>query len=588
MKKQQHRRIYAVGIALLFSALAWFAGTERTAEAASKIIVKKVTSTDSLTGSKTIKLAKGKKATLKTTVTVSPDKSANKKVKYKSSNPKIASVTAKGVITGKKAGTAKITVSSSKNKKKKAVVTVKVVKGRVTSVKLNKTSASIAKGNTLKLKASVVTSTGGSKDVVWTTSNKKIATVSSRGTVKGVGTGTAVITAKAADGTGKKASCRVKIKKSGGISFAEDTISAMYTSSERRIRVVCSSSKHGKISWKSSNTEVADFVIEADKNDVEGESVLLYAEQAGTTTIKATVDGKSVSRKITVTDFKPKYTYEINFLNQPYANLFSIVYVKTENPSTDNFNLFFYDTATQKENEPLFMPGNGTVYEDLKSMGVMTPSFLYKTDGGYLGLFMFEIPGKTSITVQEFAIDSKGNKIYDQPGGQDGLGRPIIENAELGYIDIKDIDKEQTAWMQSLINQVTTNSMTKKEKMQTITSYMRSHSVYTKTAADSGHYISLAADEGVPFWKFEKFEFNSYTSPALLTAFGKMINYPLENLYYKYKYGTPEWQAWHMVAQSIEDGTNYQFCPPTDSNVIDTDNIEQIDLSRWNFYTCYK
>ena len=406
--------------------------------------------------------------------------------------------------------------------------------------------------------------------------------------MKGVGTGTAVITAKAADGTGKKASCRVKIKKSGGISFAEDTISAMYTSSERRIRVVCSSSKHGKISWKSSNTEVADFVIEADKNDVEGESVLLYAEQAGTTTIKATVDGKSVSRKITVTDFKPKYTYEINFLNQPYANLFSIVYVKTENPSTDNFNLFFYDTATQKENEPLFMPGNGTVYEDLKSMGVMTPSFLYKTDGGYLGLFMFEIPGKTSITVQEFAIDSKGNKIYDLPGGQDGLGRPIIENAELGYIDIKDIDKEQTAWMQSLINQVTTNSMTKKEKMQTITSYMRSHSVYTKTAADSGHYISLAADEGVPFWKFEKFEFNSYTSPALLTAFGKMINYPLENLYYKYKYGTPEWQAWHMVAQSIEDGTNYQFCPPTDSNVIDTDKIEQIDLSRWNFYTCYK
>lgn len=588
MKKQQHRRIYAVGIALLFSALAWFAGTERTTEAASKIIVKKVTSTDSLTGSKTIKLAKGKKATLKTTVTVSPDKSANKKVKYKSSNPKIASVTAKGVITGKKAGTAKITVSSSKNKKKKAVVTVKVVKGRVTSVKLDKTSASIAKGNTLKLKASVETSTGGSKDVVWTTSNKKIATVSSRGTVKGVGTGTAVITAKAADGTGKKASCRVKIKKSGGISFAEDTISAMYTSSERRIRVVCSSSKHGKISWKSSNTEVADFVIEADKNDVEGESVLLYAEQAGTTTIKATVDGKSVSRKITVTDFKPKYTYEINFLNQPYANLFSIVYVKTENPSTDNFNLFFYDTATQKENEPLFMPGNGTVYEDLKSMGVMTPSFLYKTDGGYLGLFMFEIPGKTSITVQEFAIDSKGNKIYDLPGGQDGLGRPIIENAELGYIDIKDIDKEQTAWMQSLINQVTTNSMTKKEKMQTITSYMRSHSVYTKTAADSGHYISLAADEGVPFWKFEKFEFNSYTSPALLTAFGKMINYPLENLYYKYKYGTPEWQAWHMVAQSIEDGTNYQFCPPTDSNVIDTDKIEQIDLSRWNFYTCYK
>lgn len=89
------------------------------AAAASKIAVKKITSVDSLTGSKTIYLAKGKKAVLKTVVTVTPNKSANKKVIYKSSNKKVAAVTSKGIITGKKAGTAKITVISKKNNKKK-------------------------------------------------------------------------------------------------------------------------------------------------------------------------------------------------------------------------------------------------------------------------------------------------------------------------------------------------------------------------------------------------------------------------------------------------------------------------------------
>lgn len=187
-------------------------GSTLTVEAASKkAVVKKVTSVNSLTGSKTIKLAKGKKATLKTAVTVTPNKSANKKVTYKSSNPKIATVSKKGVIAGKKAGTARITVTSAKNSKKKATVIVKVVKGKVTSIRLSSTSGTLTVGDTEKLKATVKVSKGGSKSVVWTTSNKKVATIKN-GTVKAVGAGTAAITVKAADGTGKKAVYKVTVK----------------------------------------------------------------------------------------------------------------------------------------------------------------------------------------------------------------------------------------------------------------------------------------------------------------------------------------------------------------------------------------
>ncbi len=586
MKNQRKRQFPVMRVMLFLSVLLLFTGISKTARAASGAAVKKVVSVNVLTESATIKLAKGKKATLKTTVSVTPNKTANKKVTYESSNTKVATVTAKGVITGKKAGMAKIIVRSAQNKKKKAVVTVKVVKGKVTGIRLNKTSGTLAKGNTVKLKASVETSEGGSKDIAWKTSNKKIATVSRKGTVKAVGTGTATITAKAADGSGKKATYKVKVTKANGgsIAFANDTVSTLYTSCEVRIRLLCSSLQHGKVSWETSDPEVLDFVIEPGYDDVEGDNVLIYAHQAGTATIKATVDGKSVSHKITVKDFTPQYTYEINFLNPPYADgQYNIVYIKTDNPSTDNFNLFFYDTATGQENEPMLVPA-AFEYADMKSMGPMVPSFLYKTDGGYVGVFAFEISGKTEITVQEFALDANGNKMSDRPGG----GMPVIANAVLGYIDIRDYNKEKEAWMQSVIDQVTTGSMSKKEKMQAITTYMLLHSIYYKLAADNGRYVNIAAEGGVPFWKFEEYEFDSFSSPALLTAFGEMIDYPLENLYDKYERGTAEWYAWHMVARSIEDGTNYQFCPPTDSNLIDTSKVKQIDLSSWNFYKHYK
>lgn len=587
MKNRSKRQFPVMRVMLFLSALLLFTGISKTARAASGAAVKKVVSVNSLTGSKTIKLAKGKKATLKTTVSVTPNKTANKKVTYESSNTKVATVTSKGVITGKKAGTAKIIVRPAKNKKLKAVVTVKVVKGKVTGIRLNKTSGTLAKGNTVKLKASVETSEGGSKDIAWKTSNKKIATVSRKGTVKAVGTGTATITAKAADGSGKKATYKVKVTKANGgsIAFANDTVSTLYTSCEVRIRLLCSSPQHGKVSWETSDPEVLDFVTEPGYDDVEGDNVLIYAHQAGTATIKATVDGKSVSHKITVKDFTPQYTYEINFLNPPYADgQYNIVYIKTDNPSTDNFNLFFYDTATGQENEPMFIPWAAFEYADMKSIGPMVPSFLYKTDGGYVGVFAFEISGKTEITVQEFALDANGNKVSDRPGD----GMPVIANAVLGYIDIRDYNKEKEAWMQSVIDQVTTGSMSKKEKMQAITSYMTIHSIYYKLAADTGRYVNIAAEGGVPFWKLEEYEFDSFSSPALLTAFGEMIDYPLENLYDKYEQGTAEWDAWHMVARSIEDGTNYQFCPPTDSNLIDTSKVAQIDLSSWNFYKHYK
>ena len=98
-------------------------------------------------------------------------------------------------------------------RKKKFICKV-TVKQPVTSIKLNKTSATLNKGKSLTLKATVLPGNANNKSVTWSSSNEKVATVSSKGVIKAVGNGKAVIVAKAKDGSGKKASCKITVSTS--------------------------------------------------------------------------------------------------------------------------------------------------------------------------------------------------------------------------------------------------------------------------------------------------------------------------------------------------------------------------------------
>ena len=205
MKKMVKSAVVALALALSLSF-----GVSTTANA--KVTVKKVTSVNKLTGSNKITLTKGKKANLKTTVTVTPNKAANKKVTYKSSKKSVAKVTAKGVITAKKKGTATITVTSKKNKKKKATVKVTVVAGKVTKVTLAAGAAELKAGETTTVKATVKTKgKKPNKALVWSSSDEKVATVSAKGVVTAVAPGTVTITAKSTDGTNKSAKVSIKV-----------------------------------------------------------------------------------------------------------------------------------------------------------------------------------------------------------------------------------------------------------------------------------------------------------------------------------------------------------------------------------------
>ena len=124
---------------------------------------------------------KGKTATVKATL------AGVSSVTYKSSNTKIATVNSKtGTVKGIKAGTVTITATSGKLK-----ATYKLTVKNPTFT-LTKSSATIAKGKTttIRSKATPVST------VTYTSSNKKVATVTGKGVVKGISKGKATITVK--------------------------------------------------------------------------------------------------------------------------------------------------------------------------------------------------------------------------------------------------------------------------------------------------------------------------------------------------------------------------------------------------------
>lgn len=151
---------------------------------------------------KKLTINKGKKATLSPVIT---PVTSLQKVTYSSSNKKVATVSSKGVITAKKAGTAKITVKSGS---KKYVVTVTVPKTATTAINKVPSAISIKKGKTYTLKASR-TPSNSDYAITYTSSNKKVATVDKKGKITGKKAGTAKITVKS--GT-VKVTCTVTVK----------------------------------------------------------------------------------------------------------------------------------------------------------------------------------------------------------------------------------------------------------------------------------------------------------------------------------------------------------------------------------------
>ena len=170
-----------------------------------KFVNKAVKATNVVLDKTELTLNRGMKYSL--TMTVTPATFTDK-VSWKSTNVDVAAIAEDGTVTAKGAGqaTIKVTVGDVS-----ATCKVNVVQP-VTSIYLNKTSLEMTALDTYQLQASVYPSEANNKEVSWESSDEKVATVDENGLVQAKEKGTAVITAKAKDGSEVSRNCKVTVK----------------------------------------------------------------------------------------------------------------------------------------------------------------------------------------------------------------------------------------------------------------------------------------------------------------------------------------------------------------------------------------
>ena len=199
-------------------------------------------------------------------------------------------------LTAKKSGRAVVTVKSNAGPDEYINVTVEggsdVI--YVNSISLNETSVSLTEGSTKQLQATVLPSNATDKSVSWSSSNNSVAEVSSSGLVTAKSTGTATITCKANDGSGKSATCSVTVNSS----IIEPTSISLPSSKTVKVGesftmtyTLTPSNATTTLTWSSDDTSIATV---SSSGDVKG-------IKAGTTKIRVkTSNGKTDYCNVTV------------------------------------------------------------------------------------------------------------------------------------------------------------------------------------------------------------------------------------------------------------------------------------------------
>lgn len=163
----------------------------------------------------TRKVAPGKRIALK--ANVFPANADNQDVTWsiRSADKKYATVNSKGVVSVKKSAKGRkivVMATSDEDDSIQAVYKITVMKQAVKKVKLIAKTKKIKVKKSTTIKAVLSPSKGISKEVSWTSSNPKIATVNAKGKVTGIKKGKVKITATAKDGSGRKAKITIKVK----------------------------------------------------------------------------------------------------------------------------------------------------------------------------------------------------------------------------------------------------------------------------------------------------------------------------------------------------------------------------------------
>lgn len=418
--------------------------------------------------------------------TASPSNATTKSVTWKSSNTKVVTVNSAGRLTAVGNGSATITVTAKDGSKKKVTckVTVKIpTVVKVSRVSLNKNDLALtSKGQSYQLSASVAPSNASNKSVKWTSGNPKVATVSSSGKVTAVANGNTTITATAADGSGKKDICAVTVNipkpadptptptpsvvKVSSVSLNPSSLSLTKKGQTARLSATVSPSNatNKSINWSSSNSNVATV-----NNGV------VTAVGNGSATITATAadgSGKRASCSVTV-----------NIPTTPDTQTITLA-----GGDVDRCAIGWWDEiAASVDLSKITFQINGND-QCIEITGTGYDSSMQQSYFGFRGLKQ----GSLKITA-----------VYNNK---------VLRTWNVNVTSNWSVYTKYESWKKGVEAQIWTNSMSDKEKLDTLCNYIRTNWNYGSTAhyyyapdiktldciSATGLFGDMAKDLGIP------------------------------------------------------------------------------------------
>lgn len=345
-------------------------------------------------------------------------KNTKKKVTWSTKNKKVATVNAKGVVTAKGAGTTYIY----------AKVSGKIYKCKVTVLKteISAKTKTLYCGGTFTLKIK-----NAPGKITWSTQNKKVATVNSKGVVTAKGAGTTYIQAKVG---GKTYKCKITVLKTE-ISKASSTL---YYKETTTLKV---NNAPSKVTWSSGDTNIATVNSKG----------VVTACGVGSTYIYAKVSIGTYKSKITVKD-------RDQAVNISIATNDGGFFVKGENSANISFDVNEYDAA--QANVYIQDASENIVYEKTFNNLVKNNAYSFEWDGkdsngAYVSggtYYVFVEVGSTKTQSSEFKF-IKTNDFSDGSGSETNPFavetvsefEKIVKYPTAHFIQTKDLDFEYEA-----------------------------------------------------------------------------------------------------------------------------------------------
>ncbi len=231
-----------------------------------------------------VKIDLSEKRTEKVEVRIEPEDASNKEIKIDNSNERVATIDGEGKITAKENGETELTFKTANGIEKKLKVKVET---SATGVKLDKNyvQLDLSKNKQSTIKATIEPSTASNKEVTYTSSNERVATVDKNGKITAKGNGEANIIARTTNG--KEAVCKVEVQTvATKINMDKNVSIDLSKQKEKKITVEVEpkDAKNKSVMIRSSNEEVATI-------DSNGK---IKAKKNGTATITAQIAGTDI------------------------------------------------------------------------------------------------------------------------------------------------------------------------------------------------------------------------------------------------------------------------------------------------------